>query len=284
MGILDLTLVATSFGKASPQEADLNELMEVSRHSPLDGAVDVGVTVRPQIFFSKRVYGDSLDANNYFATFGGEKFPATIVPADDGSFGWLFFSGAMADASHVTVTIDGSTILPVDGGPPLDADEDGLPGGIRSYGFTAVSVVPLPRTSLSGIIVDPGPDREPMTEDDVDPGPDGLLHTEDDVFLLPIENVELFLLGLEDQKLATTADGRFTFESVPAGDVKLAVNGMTATSPPDGLYFPEMVIDVAIEPGIENFAMAGMPQLYLPRLPAEILKPVGANGPTLIPS
>ena len=118
VGILDLTLVATSFGKASPQEADLNELMEVSRHSPLDGAVDVGVTVRPQIFFSKRVYGDSLDANNYFATFGGEKFPATIVPADDGSFGWLFFSGAMADASHVTVTIDGSTILPVDGGLP----------------------------------------------------------------------------------------------------------------------------------------------------------------------
>ena len=118
-------------------------------------------------FLSKRVYGDSLDANNYFATFAGEKFPAiaSCLPMY-GSLGWPFFSGAMADASqrdsHHRRLYHPAT---VDGGPPLVADEDGLPGGIRRYGFTAVSVVPLPRTSLSGIIVDPGPDREPMTED-----------------------------------------------------------------------------------------------------------------------
>ncbi len=251
-------------------------------HTPVDGAVDVGVTFRPQVFFSRPVYSPSLDEDNFFATFGGEKFPAAIVPAGDGRFGWLFFNGAMADASHVTVTVDGSTILPLDGGPPLDANGDGEPGGVRTYRFTTVSVVPLPETSLTGIIVDPGPDREPMTEDDVDPGPDETLHTDDDVFLLPIEGVEVFLLGLEEQKRITGPEGRFTFDSVPVGNVKLAVNGMTAAAPPDGLYFPEMVIDVNIEPAIENFPMAGTPHLYLPRLPSEILRQVDGDGSTMI--
>ena len=127
--LTDLTTVAMNFGKTSPQEAELNELMAVSNHAPLDGAVDIGVTVRPQVFFSKPVFPASLSENNFFASFGGLNFPARIVPADDGRFAWLFFDEAMPDASHVQMTIDGSTILPVDGGPALDADGDGEPGG-----------------------------------------------------------------------------------------------------------------------------------------------------------
>ena len=47
----------------------------------------------------------------------------------------------------------------------------------------------------------------------------------------------------------TDAQGRFTLNNVPAGDVKLVIDGRTATNAPSGYYFPEMVMDVTIEPG-----------------------------------
>ena len=151
-----------------------------------------------------------------------------------------------------------------------------------NFAFSTVSTVPVPNTSLSGIIVDPGPDAEPLTDDDFDPGRDSVPHTEDDKFLLPISGVQVFLLGLEDDIVFTDEDGWFTFDTVPTGNVKLMINGTTASSPPDGFYFPEMVMDINVEVGIENFAMAGMPQMYLPRLPTEILHDVAVDGTTMI--
>ena len=280
--LVDLSLTGINFRGTSPQEAPLNELATVSAHTPLDGGVNVGVTVRPQVFFTKPVVPFSVDTGNLYATFGGQRLPAAVVPANEGGFAWLFLQEPMPDSSRVKVTVDGSTILPLDGGPPVDADGDGRPGGDLTFGFTTVSVIPLPDTSLSGIIVDPGPDREPMTEDDFDPGPDNTPHTEDDIFMLPIDGVEVFLLGLEENVLVTTADGRFHFDTVPVGDVKLSIDGMTATSPPDGFYFPEMVMDVNVEAGTDNFAMAGMPQLYLPRLPTAILQEVTGDEGSMI--
>ena len=82
---------------------------------------------------------------------------------------------------------------------------------------------------MSGIVADPGPDGKPMTDDDFDPGPDGLPHTADDLYLFPIAGVEVFLLGLESDQRVTDADGKFFFEAVPSGNVKIAINGGTAT-------------------------------------------------------
>ena len=64
-----------------------------------------------------------------------------------------------------------------------------------------------------------------MTQDDVAPGPDGVIGTDDDVFLLPVAGVPVFLLGLEDDVVHTDADGRFHFDAVPAGDVKIVIDG-----------------------------------------------------------
>ncbi|MCJ8283022.1 MAG: carboxypeptidase-like regulatory domain-containing protein, partial [Rivularia sp. ALOHA_DT_140] len=211
-----------------------------------------------------------------------KKIAANIIPADDGSFAWLFFKDGMPSASVVEVTVDGSTIKPLDGGDALDADGDGEAGGVLKFDFSTVSLAPLPNTSLSGIIADPGPDLLPFTADDFDPGADGIKHTEDDVFLLPIEGVEVFLIGLEDQKVFTDANGRYVLDSVPGGNAKLVMNGMTATGTPEGFYFPEMVTDTNIEAGVDNFAMPGMPEMYLPRIANEILKDVDVNQTTRI--
>ncbi len=134
-----------------------------------------------------------------------------------------------------------------------------------------------------------------MTFDDFRAGPDGIAHTADDVFLNPIAGVKVFVVGLENTVFTTTdAQGNFTLPSVPGGNVKLAIDGNTATNKPAGFYFPEMVMDLKIVPGTANTVMdsmgetadqianAGRKEVYLPRLQTSILQDVSAIGNTMI--
>ncbi|MBI3416427.1 MAG: Ig-like domain-containing protein [Verrucomicrobia bacterium] len=255
---------------------------QITRHAPLDGANEVGVTFRPQIFFSRPIDPTSLSSNNFFATAGGSILDANIVPANDSSFAWLFFKQAVPGGTRVQVTVDGSTIRSADGTTALDADDDGQPGGTRKFEFTTVSNVALPGTSLEGIVVDPGPDLKPRTFDDFEVGVDETFGTADDVWLLPIAGAKVYLIGREDQVVTTGADGRFRFDSVPAGDVKVVVNGNAVANPPSGFYFPEMVLDVQIKLGAVNWTMRDDPAVYLPRLSKTILQTVNADTTTTI--
>lgn len=278
----------------------------VTGHTPQVGASDVGVTFRPKVFFSRAVDPTTLSADTFFATgSAGQKLPATIVPANDGSFAWLFFQDPMPGASAVTVHILGDGISPEGGGAALDANRDRSPGGTLEYTFTTVSLASVPKTTLTGIVADPGPDLKPGTIDDVLPGPDGVLMTADDVYLLPIAGVKVFLHGREGKVRFTDAQGRFILgaedlnedmeeDGVPTGNVKLVVDGMTATNAPAGLYFPVMVMDLTIRPGVANTVMAAMQPtaqeavaateqgVNLPRLRNEILQQVVAEQATTI--
>ncbi len=102
----------------------------VSAATPTAGASEVGVTVRPQVFFSKPVDPATLNASNFFAKGpDGQKLPATILPANDATFAWLFFSAPMPAGSQVQVTVDGATIRLAGGADLLDAASNGRGGG-----------------------------------------------------------------------------------------------------------------------------------------------------------
>src|SRR5262249_37371710 len=63
----------------------------VTDATPTDGASDVGVTFRPKVVFSRPVDPASLTSGDFFLSGPtGDKLPAAIVPAADGSFAWLF--------------------------------------------------------------------------------------------------------------------------------------------------------------------------------------------------
>ena len=250
---------------------------QVSSFTPLDGAADVGSTFRPQVFFSIPVDSGTLNSNNFYASFAGQKIESRTVPANDGSFAWLFFAAPMPGGSRLQVTVDGSTILPAGGGPVLDAAGTGVPGSLLRYEYTTVSLAPLAGTALSGIVTDPGPDLVPLTADDVDPGLDGIPGTYDDIVLLPIAGVQVSILGLETKVVTTGADGKFHFDAVPAGDVKVRIDGRTASSPPAGCYFPDMVMDATMQAAQDNVVMAGMPEVYLARLSTNILQTVSSG-------
>ncbi|MCI0746812.1 MAG: dockerin type I repeat-containing protein [Verrucomicrobia subdivision 3 bacterium] len=248
---------------------------------PASGSSEVGVTVRPKATFPKPVDVSTLNSNNFYGSFAGQKLPASIVPANNGTFAWLYFDPPTPNASQIMVTVDGSTIR-TKLGVPLDANGDGAPGGLIQFNFSTVSITPIPGTVLAGRMVDPGPDLRPMTGDDFAPGPDGMTNTTDDVFLLPIAGVTVFLLGREDQRVFTDSNGWFRLEPIPSGNVKVVTDGLTATSPHPGFYWPEMVMDAHMQPGITNIVMAGMETMYLPRLVSNILQTVFATNTTMI--
>jgi hypothetical protein len=269
--------------------------LTVTNVTPSDGTGDVGSTFRPQVFFSKSIDTTTLNSNNFFATdSAGNKLAATIVPGMDGTFAWLFFTGPMPGGDTITINVDGATIHSLDGSQLLDADGNGVPGGLLQYRFTTVSLEPVPGTTITGRVVDPGPDLQPMTFDDIRRGPDGVIHTGDDVFLNPIAGAKVFILGRDSEFVLTDAQGHFTLTNVPGGDVKLVVDGRTATNSPSGVFFPEMVLDLTIEPGLPNTAMGSMgedakqnanetrDEIYLPRLQQSILQTVSTTQNTVI--
>ncbi len=222
----------------------------VTKFTPTANAAEIGVTVKPEIFFSQPVDPDTVNSDDFYATFAGVKLDTKIVVSNDGTYAWLFFQPSMPDASQIRITVDGSKIRASGGTTPLDAMADGMAGSVLTYDFQTVSSVPVANTSLSGYVVDPGPDLQPMTADDYDPATGK--------YLLPIEGVKVYIVGLEDQAVYTDANGYYHLPSVPIGNVKVAVDGLTATNPPPGYYFPVMVMDATMKPGIDNDLMQSM--------------------------
>src|SRR5262249_20855800 len=161
---------------------------------------------------------------------------ATIVPAPDGTFAWLFLTTPMPGASTITVTVDGATVRAADGSL-LDAAGNGTAGSRLVSSFTTVSEAFVPGSTLSGAVLDAGRDLKPMTRDDVRNGPDDVLGTADDVYLDPIGGAKVYVIGHEDQAVFTDANGAFSFTSMPSGNIKLVVDGRTASSAPAGLFY-----------------------------------------------
>jgi hypothetical protein len=269
--------------------------LTVTSITPSAGSSDVGATFRPEVFFSRPIDPTTLNSSNFYATDSTRYvIPATIVPSDDGMSAWLFFTNPLPSSSTITLTVNGSTINASDGGL-LDAADNGTPGSTLTSTFATVSVTPVPGTSITGIVADPGPDGQPGTRDDVRAGASGILGTADDIYLNPIAGATVYILGLEDQAVTSGADGSFTLTNIPAGDVKLVIDGTTATNAPSGVYYPEMVFDLKVQPGVTNTVMGDMGTtqqqaaqgtargVYLPRLQRSILRSTGGSSPTTIP-
>jgi hypothetical protein len=294
VGSNTLTVTARdSAGNVTQATVDLDmpapTALTLASATPSDGSIDVGVTQRPRIVFSRPIDPATLTPSDFYLTdTTGAALPTTIIAAGDGSGAWLYPTTALPGGSMITLHVVGASIKARDG-TALDAAGSGTPGTSLQASFTTVSTAALPATTLSGIVADPGPDLKPGTTDDVAAGPDGVLMTADDVYLHPIAGAKVYILGLEDQAVTTGADGSFSFSSVPSGDVKLVVDGTTATSAPPGYYFPTMTMDLTIQAGQANTVMGSMSTpagegvnpadkgVYLPRLATSILQMVQAG-------
>jgi hypothetical protein len=300
------TLVLTATDAAGNTATDTLSLslpslppLTIASLAPMMDASDVGVTYRPKVMFSRAVNAATLTSSSFYATDStGAVVPGTVTPITDGDRNidgaWLLFTNQLPGASTITLHVQGDTIKGTDGSL-LDAAGSGTPGSDLTETFTTVSTTPVPSTTISGIVVDPGPDDTPMTPDDFKAAADGSLDFANDTWKLPIAGVKVYVLGDEQDAVYTDATGHFTLTNVPTGDVKVEFDGTTATNDPSGFYFPVMVMDLTnVRPGIANTVMGSMgtlaqqqadaanPAVYLPRVASNILTSISATQPTTI--
>ncbi|MEO1041422.1 MAG: Ig-like domain-containing protein [Pseudomonadota bacterium] len=268
---------------------------EVVSIEPAADSEEVGLTQNPKITFSRAVDPDTITEESVFIIdSAGEVVPASVVVGANGTAVQLFPDESFAGSETHTLVVKGDIVAAAADGALLDGDDDGEVGGDFGADFTTVSNTPVANTSLVGKVVGPGPDLEPMTDDDFSSGADGTANTSDDIYDFPIAGAKVYILGREDEAVFTDENGEFTLTNVPAGNVKVAVDGRTATNPPEGVFYPEMTMDLTIVAGQENTILGTTgtadqrlenlesPQVYLPRLSTNILQVVSEELPTEI--
>ena len=261
---------------------------------PDDRESSVGSTIHPFVQFNRAVDPATLDSDSFYAvTATGERVPANITLLNDGTGAWMFFDEPLPGSTAIELIVDGDLIRAADGAA-LDGDADGVPGGALVQRFTTVALEGLETTTLTGRIVDPGADLFMMTPDDFISGPGGVTDYANHQYRSPIEGAEVYVLGRPDLAVVTGADGSFELTGLPAGRVKIVVDGRTATNAPSDIYWPEMVLDVEIRPGQANTLMGGMGPLeaqlerqedqafFLPRIPTAALSAVPDDAPVTI--
>ena len=262
--------------------------------APAANTTDVGVTYRPMVTFSRPVDPSTLTAASLYITdTAGARVPTAIATLANGTGAWLLPLGAMPGAATLTIHVDSAIIKATDG-TPLDVSNNASAGSQLLEPFTTASTAFVPGTSITGIVVDPGPDNTPLTPDDVSSSTGSSVDFAHDTWKLPLAGVKVYVLGHEDQAIYTDATGHFTLTNVPAGDVKLAIDGRTATNPPAGYFFPELVHDLTIRPGVvntvasalgaQNVRVAGQanPSVYIPRIHTDIFTPLSTTAPTVV--
>ena len=297
-GARTLTLTATdAAGATSTRSLSLtlpSLPLTVTDINPREMSMDVGVTFRPRVTFSRAVDISTLTTSSFYATdTTGAVLGAKVVPLADGTGAWLLFDAALPGASTITLHLDGNLIRTTDG-VKLDGAGTGVAGSTLSDSFSTVSTKAIAGTSITGVVLDPGKDLQPFTRDDVRPGPNGYNDYANNTYLNPLAGVKVYILGRESEAVFTDASGRFTLTSVPVGDVKVAVDGRTATNAPAGQFFPEMVMDTLVRPGVVNTLMGGMgslasqfahaadPAVYLPRVPTDSMTALNTSAATVI--
>jgi hypothetical protein len=250
--------------------------------TPADGAGDIGVTVRPMIQFSRPIDMSTLTGNDFFLTDAtGAKIPTIIVPWNDNMHAWLFPATAMPGGQAVTLHVDGSQIKGLADGAALDAAGTGQAGSVFTETFTTVSTTPVAGTTITGQILDPGPALLPGTS----------------ATALPIAGAHVYILGFEGvpgYDTMTGADGTFSFSNAPTGDVKVVVDGRTATNNPTGVQFPVLVVDLDVKAGQDNtiagsrgstesqLANATNQELFLPRIMSDVMTTLSQTAPTVL--
>ena len=234
-----------------------NPAPQVSATSPVAAETDVAVTREIIVFFSEPVNPATIGAGGFFASFGGQVIPARLHVSNDGRKATLFYTPQMLPAAgRVHVTFDGNAAVGMDG-QSIDADADGLPGGVLQWHFDTLSLTSIAGTTVCGHIL--------------------ASELSDDGTNVALEGVTITVDGREADLWTTTdANGDFCLSDVPGGRFFVHINGRTATNAPPGFYYPVVGKPWQSRPGETVYT----PTIHLPAVAAVSLVPVSGTSDT----
>ncbi|MBX3746041.1 MAG: Ig-like domain-containing protein [Verrucomicrobiae bacterium] len=239
--------------------------------SPVDGEDGVSVTRECLLRFSGALSpGTILTLDRFHAEALGRRLLSRVELSSDRRTASLFFLENLPASAQVHVTFDATGVLD-EQGLEVDADGDGVPGGVARLRFRTFSTTPIPGTAIHGRVFA----SEPVPG--VGPGASATVR--------PLQGVTVTVDGAEESLRTTTdATGKFTLDPAPAGRFFVHVDGRTAVGSewPNGGYYP--VVGKAWETlaGHTDNLAGGTGEIYLPWIPSDALRAVSATEDTVV--
>lgn len=205
--------------------------------SPTNGEDGVAVTRETIIRFDSQVQASTLTSASIYAQFSGVTLPTTVHVSPGAALvsqATLFYAMPLPGSSVINVFVDGDLILD-SLGRAVDADEDGVEGGLGSFQFSTLSLTLLQGTAVCGRVFASEFDQmvggQPVN--------------------IPLEGVTITIDGVDPMIVSAVTDelGSYRLEPVPAGTFFVHVDGRTVNSAliggvetptvfPDGPYYP----------------------------------------------
>ncbi|MBK9139826.1 MAG: Ig-like domain-containing protein [Verrucomicrobia bacterium] len=248
-------------------EAPLNVTQFAS--SPADGDDGVAVARETVLRFTRPLAADVVLGNHaFFAEAAGRRVLTRTELSPDRRTATLFYLEPLPGATRVRVVFDGDKVRDAQG-KLVDADGDGVEGGVGIVTFTTLNNLPVPRTAVIGRVF----------ASELVPGPD----TGTNALNRPLQGVIVTVDGQEETLRAVTdAQGNFRLEPAPAGRFFVHVDGRTAVGSawPNGDYYPFVGKAWEAVPGRTDNLAGGTGEIYLPLIKAGSLQPVSPTEPT----
>jgi hypothetical protein len=233
--------------------------------SPADGEMEVSVHRETVFRFDAPLAADTLlSIAIVSARAAGTSLLTRSELATDRRSVALFYQEPIPANTRVQVRFDGFLVLD-DAGRALDADADGLPGGVLETSFTTVNATAVGNTAVVGQVL--ASEKNPDGSD------------------RPLRGVTITVDGAEqDLRTQTAADGTFRLQPAPAGRFFVHIDGRTSPLSrwPEGAYYPFVGKTWEAEPGRTNNLAGGDGRIFLPLVPADALQTVNATDTTVI--
>ena len=256
-------------------------LAKVRETSPSSGESDVAVSRETILYFTIPLHESStLDTTKLTAKFGDRKLLTRAALSSDRRKATLFYLEPIPASATITVSLD-STGLKDLINRPIDADGDGVAGGVFTTTFNTLGITALPSTGVVGRVI--ASEKGSAGQD------------------IPIEGAIITVDGQEETLRAVTdANGNFTLSPAPGGSFFVHIDGRQAPIAGQDMTKPITDRDYYPYVGKKWYAEAGNSQnksgdiddtpnqgggtgvIYLPLVKAGSLKAVSATETTVV--
>jgi hypothetical protein len=246
-----------------------SQLTGISEISPKRGETGVSLTRETVLRFNGPLSQDTLLTSDlFYAEFGGRRLLTRAELSSDLRTATLFYLESLPGSGEVAVTFDGNEIFDASGAP-VDADGDGIAGGVLRTTFITSSTSGLANTAVIGHV---------YASARIQSSPGTLVN-------LPLAGVIVTVDGAEETLRATTdTNGFFTLQPAPTGSFFVHIDGRNAVGShwPRGEYYPFVGKQWQARPGATNNLAGGTGEIFLPLIPADALQSVSVSTPTEI--
>jgi hypothetical protein len=254
-GTMDLVIDVVGYFAPPPP-------VSLAMSSPIRGEGDVATTRETILHFSGPLDPASVTPEAVFARAGSSPLTARLYLSTDRKSLTLFYAQPLPPATRIQVTVDGDRLRAETGGP-VDADQDGVAGGVGTVEFDTLSVDVVPGTSVCGRVL----------ASELAPGNGGSVD-------VPLLGVTITVDGAESTLRALTdVNGNFCLDPAPGARFFVHIDGRTAImGVPPGAYYP--FVGKAWDPMPSQSTNIGT--IYLPLIAPGTLQPVSNTADTVI--